>query len=98
MSVEAIAAGMGAVITAIAGMVLVIREFRNREHKAARAEVNQLITDLYAVDNAYIELRRYNYELRQLLADKGVDVPEPPAIHDLKRPQPQTPRPVKKAS
>lgn len=98
MSIEAIAAGIGAVITAVAGMVLLMREFRNREHKAARAEVNTLMTDLYGVDNAYIELRRYTFEMRQMLADLGADVPTPPTIFRLSR-EPVLPRPpAKKAS
>lgn len=78
MSSEAIFAGIGAVITAAAGMALVIREFRNREHRAARGEIDELTSDLYHLDQAYIELRRYNFELRTLLADHGHDHPPPP--------------------
>ena len=76
-------AGIGAVLTAAAGLALVIREFRNREHKAARQSINHLTSDLYRVEAAYVELRHYCYVLRQRLADTGEKVPVAPMIHDL---------------
>lgn len=81
MSLEAILAGIGAVLTAAIGVALIVREFRFKEHKASRAEINTLTTDLYHLDQAYIEFRRYAHTLRQLLADNGIDAPSPPPVH-----------------
>ena len=78
MSPEAIFTGIAAVITAAAGMALVIREFHNREHNAARSEIDELTADLYRLDQAYIELRHYCFGLRQLLADHGDETVPPP--------------------
>lgn len=81
MSLQAVLTGIGAVLTAAAGLALIIREFRNREHKAARNEIGHLTNDLYNLDQAYIEFRRYAHTLRQLLADAGIDAPSPPPVH-----------------
>jgi len=78
----AIFAGIGAVFTAAIGMALVMREFRNREHNAARQEVDELTADLYRSDQSYIDLRRYAANLRVQLADLGVETPAAPAPPD----------------
>lgn len=83
MSTEAVFTGIAAVVVAAGGIALVVREFRNREHKAARAEIDQLTADLYRIDQAYIEERHYAFLLRQMVADLGGDVPDPPPIHQL---------------
>jgi len=79
---EAIIAGIGAVVTAVIGLSLTMREFRSRERKAARAEMAQMVDDLYGVDEAYIAQRHYSYILRQMVADEG-DLPPPPPVHRL---------------
>lgn len=78
MNPDAIAAGLGAVLTAIIGITLTLREFRSRERKAAREEMGQLLDDLYGVDEAYIAQRHYSFELRQMVADNGELPPPPP--------------------
>lgn len=82
MSLEALLSGIGAVLTAAVGLLLIIREFRHREHKAARAEVASLTRELYDLDQAYIAFRRYAHKLRQMLADQGIDAPEAPPLHE----------------
>ena len=83
MDPAAIFAGIGAVIAAAIGMTLVIREFRRREHNAARREVDEMTEDFYRLDQSYIELRLHCFHLRQQLADLGVAThPAPaPALH-----------------
>ena len=84
MDPAAIFAGIAAVLTAAAGMTLVIREFRRREHNAARREVDAMVEDFYKLDHSYIELRLYCFHLRRQLADLGVEshpAPEP-ELHD----------------
>ena len=84
MDPAAIFAGIGAVIAAAAGMTLVIREFRRREHNAARREIDAMATDFYRLDEAYIRLRLHCFRLRQRLADLGVEseqAPEP-VLHE----------------
>ena len=84
MDPAAIFAGIAAVFTAAAGMFLVIREFRRREHNAARREVDEMTEDFYRLDQSYIELRLHCFHLRQQLADLGVEThPAPrPALHE----------------
>lgn len=95
---EALFAGIGAVLTAAIALTLIIREFRNREHKAARQEIAHLTDDLYNLDQAFISFRSYAHVLRQLLADAGIDAPPTPPIHEfmadkgLKEDKPREPR------
>ena len=83
MDPAAIFAGIGAVIAAAIGLTLVLREFRRREHNAARREVDEMIVDFYRLDHSYIDLRLHCFHLRQQLADLGVEtLPAPePALH-----------------
>ena len=82
MTLEAVLAGLAAVSTGALGVVVVVREFRRREHKAARAELDRLVGDLYDVDNAYIALRRYTFTIRQTLAELADEPsPPPPPVH-----------------
>ena len=83
MDPAAIFAGIGAVIAAAIGLTLVIREFRRREHNAARREVDEMLVDFYRLDNSYIQLRLHTFQLRQQLADLGIETPNPPepALH-----------------
>ena len=85
MTFEAVLAGLAALSTGTLGVVLVIREFRRREHNAARGALDELEHDLYEVDDAYIALRRYAFNLRQLLAEH-VDEPAPPPPPAVHRP------------
>lgn len=83
MDPGALLAGIAAVVTAGAGMMLMVREFRRREHNAARAEVDEMATDFYRLDTSYIALRLHCFRLRQQLADLGIETdagPEP-ALH-----------------
>lgn len=83
MDPAAIVAGIGAVIAAAAGLLLVVREFRRREHNAARREVDAMAGDFYQLDQSYIALRLHCFRLRQQLADLGVETPPAPepALH-----------------
>lgn len=83
MEATTLLAGIGAVITSGAGLALIVREFRNREHKASRSIINHLTSDLYRVEAAYVDLRHYCYVLRQRIADRGEEVPTAPMIHEL---------------
>ena len=79
MDAGALIAGLVAVITGAAGVLLVLREIRRREHNAARREVTEMVTEFYKLDNSYIDLRLHCFRLRQQLADLGVEVPPSPA-------------------
>ena len=71
-------AGLAAVLTGAAGVLLVLREMRRREHNAARREVETMVVDFYTLDNAYIALRLHCFRLRQQLADLGIEAPPTP--------------------
>ena len=78
MDLTAILTGIGAILTAAGGTVLVVREFRRRDHRAANAEIEQLSGELHRCRDLHIRWRSYAFELRRMVADTGTRVPEPP--------------------
>jgi hypothetical protein len=78
VDLAAILTGIGAILTAAGGTVLVIREFRRRDRKAANQEIESLSSDLHRCRAVHIKWRGYAFELRERLADHGLQVPDPP--------------------
>jgi len=70
--------GIGALLTGAGGCVLVIREFRRRDRRALKRELDELGVDVAELRHATVICRRYAYLLAEKLADHGIDIPEPP--------------------
>ena len=82
MTLDAILAGIGAIITAAGGIVLVVREFRRRDRKASLQELDQLGDEVHALQADFLNYRRWAYDLAVMLTDMGVHVPPaPPPVH-----------------
>ena len=73
-------AGIGAILTAAGGCLLVIREFRRRDRIALKKELDDLSVDVAELRSDIVICRRYAYLLRERLADHGIEPPEPPAL------------------
>ena len=78
MDATSVAAGLGAVLTGGAGVFLVVNEYRRKDRKAAKEALETYSDELYELGQAYVELRRYDFEVRKMLADAGIDTPAPP--------------------
>lgn len=78
----AVFAGIGAIITAAGGCILVISEFRRRDRRALRNERDELSRDVSALRNDLVICRRYSFELAEYLTDLGHDVPAAHPLHD----------------
>jgi hypothetical protein len=73
-----ILAGIAGLLTASGGAVLVVREFRRRDHRSANREIKMLSDDLDTCRSEELRWRGYAHRLRQRLADEGVETPDPP--------------------
>jgi hypothetical protein len=78
VSVEAIFTGIAAIFTAAGGIVLVVREFRRRDRRAAQRELNDVLTQLERLQNDYIELRKFMLQVSELLLEHGINPPSMP--------------------
>ena len=98
MDAQALLAGLGAVLTGAGGVFLVISEYRRRDRLAARKALDTYSDELYNLGQSYIELRRYTFEIRKMLADLGIDTMEPPRqVHPTPIPVARKERPIQVA-
>jgi hypothetical protein len=79
----AIATGIGAILTAAGGVLLVVREFRRRDRRAYRREIDDLSDQLHLCRADFTTFRSWAFELRQRAADAGVEQGEPPQPRHL---------------
>lgn len=61
------------------GVVIVVHEFRRRERRVTRREIDDLTKEVEALRELLLEQRRYIYRLVTLMIDAGLDPPEPPS-------------------
>jgi len=79
VSVEAILGGVGALIASIGGIYITIHEVRRRERRVTRREIDDLTNEVESLRHLLLEQRQYIYKIAMMLADHGIDVPQPPA-------------------
>ena len=68
--------GIGAVLSAAAGVALIVREFRNKQSK----EIKRLDDQLSDTRDQLVEYHLYVHRLRETMADQGIDSPAPPRV------------------
>jgi hypothetical protein len=84
VTLDAILAGIGAIVTAAGGVILVVREFRRRDRKASLRALDQLSDEVHALEADFLSYRRWAYDLATMLTDMGVHVPPaPPPVHTV---------------
>lgn len=67
--------GLGALISAVAGVVLVVRQVRGKDRRAADEEIRELSAMLDEARHEVVECRRREYALRVWLAERGLEPP-----------------------
>jgi hypothetical protein len=75
---QTVLTGIGAMLTAAGGCALVIREFRRRDRRALKREVDDLAFDVSELRADIVICRRYAYLLAERLAEHGIELPEQP--------------------
>jgi hypothetical protein len=79
VGLEAILAGVAALIAGAGAIYITIHEVRRRERKVTRQEIHDLTNEIEALRHLLLEQRRYIYSVATMLVDHGFDVPTPPA-------------------
>jgi len=82
--VEAILAGIGAIVTAAGGIVLIVREFRRRDRRKSIREIEQLNDEVHALRADFLAYRSWAYDLAVAMTGHGLPVPPaPPPVHSV---------------
>jgi hypothetical protein len=68
---------IGALVTGAGGCIILIREFRRRDRRALKRELDELGEDVMELRANLIVCRRYAFHLVERLADSGLDIPYP---------------------
>jgi hypothetical protein len=76
---DAILLGIGAIVTAAGGIYISVHEFRRRERRVTRKEIEDLTDEVESLSRLLLEQRRYIYRLVTLMIDAGMNPPQPPA-------------------
>jgi hypothetical protein len=73
---------VGAILSAGAGVLLLIREIRRKERRDSLRQIKRLEDELIVVQDDNADCHTYSHQLRLMLIDKGLDPPDPPWSHD----------------
>jgi hypothetical protein len=76
VDITAIIAGVGAILTATGGTLLVVHEFRRRDHLAANRQRELLSDDLAECRDELVRSNQMTFEMRQRMAEHGVEIPK----------------------
>ena len=69
----ALITGAAGIVTAVGGVLIAIRAARDKERKAAKAEIDDLGAMLSTERHQRLEAERRNYDLALKLARHGID-------------------------
>ena len=77
MNWQAFVAGLGAILTGAGGCVVLVREFRRRDRRALKRELDELGHDVQELRSNLVICRRYTFHLVEKLAAHGLGIPYP---------------------
>lgn len=72
----AIITGLGAVVSAVCGVLLAIRAARSKERQGAKEEIDQLTEMLSEERDKRVKSELHAHKMRLLLAENGIEVPD----------------------
>lgn len=73
----ALVTGAAGIVTAVGGVLLAVRAARDKERKAAKAEIDDLAAMLSTERHGRLEAEQRNYQLALKLARHGIDPEQP---------------------
>jgi hypothetical protein len=94
VTIDAILAGIGAIVTAAMGVILVVRELRRRDRIASMRQIDDLSEGLTAARQNLTNYQEWAFKATQLVIECGK---EPPVLPQFQRvpPTPEAPSWIK---
>lgn len=92
MTLDAILAGIGAIVTAAGGIILVVRELRRRDRIASVRQIDNLSGELLVTRQDFLVYQQWAFHASQIMVANGIIPPPLPEIH-LAAPPSDEPRP-----
>ena len=81
MTLDVLLTGIGAILTAAMGVLLVLRELRRRDRIAASRQIDELAYSLTVTRQDVIAYQQWAYHASQLMVANGVIPPAMPPIN-----------------
>lgn len=78
MTLDVILAGIGAIVTAAGGIILIVRELRRRDRVASVRQIDDLTTDLNAVRQEALACEQWAFFASQMMVAQGMTPPKMP--------------------
>lgn len=76
-------AGVGAILTALGGIFLIVRELNRRERKAANRQIDSLSKQIDVLRRDFLAYHGWAFDLARRLTGRGMEVPPAPELHPL---------------
>lgn len=71
-------AGIGAILTALGGIFLIVRELSRRERRAADRQIDRLTKQVDSLRSDFLAYHAWAYQLTHTMTDAGLPVPPAP--------------------
>lgn len=81
MTLQVLLTGLGAIITAAAGIVLLVREFRRRDRIAAARQIDDMAGELTITRQDLLAYEQWAFITSGLLISNGIVAPKLPEVH-----------------
>ena len=94
MSLAEALTGIGAILAALGGIFLIIRELNRRERRSADKQIDSLARQVGLLRSDFLAYHGWAFDLAQRMMDQGLEVPPAPDMHPLtdEEPEPQVRR------
>jgi hypothetical protein len=78
--------GIAAVLCAVGGIILIVRELHRRERRSADRQIDTLSKQVHTLRADTMAYRSWGFKVARTMVDAGLEVPPPPEPTELAEP------------